>query len=169
MQKTLKVINKLRDKGIIRDYVIGGGIATIFYVEPILTYDLDIFFIPAEEKDITTLSSIYEWLKTKGYKPYKEHVLIEGVPVQFIPFYNELIKDAIKEGVEIKYRNTETKVLRAEYLIAIMLQTFRPKDRERIIRLLDEAEIDKIFLKKILQRHGLKERFKNFMRVYYGK
>jgi hypothetical protein len=44
LKKTLKVLNDLKKKGIIKDYAIAGGIATIFYVEPILTYDLDIFF-----------------------------------------------------------------------------------------------------------------------------
>lgn len=29
----------------IKDYAIGGGIAAIYYIEPILTYDLDIFII----------------------------------------------------------------------------------------------------------------------------
>ena len=30
-------------------YAIGGGIAATYYIEPVLTYDLDIFFIPASE------------------------------------------------------------------------------------------------------------------------
>jgi len=54
------------------------------------------------------------------------------------------------------------------HLIAIMVQTFRPKDRERIIKLLDEAKIDRAYLTRILQKHGLKEKFDQFMRLYYG-
>ena len=46
MQKTIKVIDRLQKEGIIKEYAIAGGVAAIFYVEPILTYDLDIFFIP---------------------------------------------------------------------------------------------------------------------------
>lgn len=46
----LKVINGLRRDKIIVDYAIGGGIATVFYVEPILTYDLDIFVLLAAGK-----------------------------------------------------------------------------------------------------------------------
>lgn len=168
MEKTIKVINELRAKGLIRDYAIGGGIATIFYVEPILTYDLDIFFIPSEEREVMTVSSIYKCLRRRGYKPYKEHIIIEGVPVQFIPVYNELVKEAVENSVERKYEKTKTKILRAEYLIAIMVQTFRPKDRERIIKLLDEAKIGTAYLTRILQKHGLKEKFDQFMRLYYG-
>ncbi len=170
MEKTIKIINELQKKGLIKDYAIGGGIATIFYVEPILTYDLDIFFISSEEeKGITTLSSIYDWFKRKGYKPYKEHIIIEGIPVQFIPVYNELVNDAIKEIVEVKYKNVKTRVLKPEYLIAIMMETFRPKDKERIIKLLDEAKIDMDYLSRILQKHGLDKKFERFMRLYYEK
>ena len=45
MKKTLKIINELQQQGLIKNFAIGGGIATIFYVESILTYDLDVFFI----------------------------------------------------------------------------------------------------------------------------
>lgn len=169
MEKAIKIINELQKKGLIKNYALGGGIATIFYIEPILTYDLDVFFIPQKEGKIVTLSSIYEWLKKRGYKPYKEHILIEGIPVQFIPVYNELIKEAVEEAVEENYKDTKTRILKSEYLIAIMLQTFRPKDKERIIKLLDESKIDKTYLTKILQKHRLRERFQHFIRQFYER
>jgi hypothetical protein len=34
MRKTLEIINELKQKGFITDYAIGGGIATLFYIEP---------------------------------------------------------------------------------------------------------------------------------------
>ncbi len=169
MEKTIEIINELQKEGLIRNYAIGGGIATIFYIEPILTYDLDIFFIPSEEKRITTLSSIYHWLRKKGYKPYKEHIVIEEIPVQFIPVYNELVKEAVENSADKRYGKTKTRILKAEYLIAIMLQTFRSKDREKIIKILDETEIDIDYLTKILQKYNLKEKFDRFMRLYYGE
>jgi len=48
-----------------------------------------------------------------------------------------------------------------------MIQTSRPKDKERIIKILDEAEIEKSYLTKILQKYGLKEKFERFVRLYY--
>ena len=168
MDKTITIINELQKKGLIKNYAIGGGIATILYVEPILTYVLDIFFVPSEEeKGMIILSSIYDWLRRKGYKLYKEHIIIEGIPVQFMPVYNELVKEALEDAVEVKYKKTKTKIFKPEYLIAIMVQTFRPKDRERIIKLLDEAKINKDYLKKILQKYGLREKFEHFMKLYY--
>ena len=49
MEKTLRVINEITRQGIISAYAIGGGIAATYYIEPMLTYNLDIFFIPAVE------------------------------------------------------------------------------------------------------------------------
>jgi hypothetical protein len=44
VEKTLKVIGGLKKNKVILDYAIGGGIAVLYYVEPLLTYDLDILF-----------------------------------------------------------------------------------------------------------------------------
>ena len=158
MEKAIKVINELQEKGIINDYAIGGGIAVIFYAEPILTYDLDIFFTSVEEKKLVSLSPIYNYCREKGYRVDKEHIIIEGLPVQFIPVYNELVQEAVKNAVEKKYKKTKTKTLNPEYLIAIMLQTFRPKDKERMMKLIEETKINNDYLKKILQKHKLGEK-----------
>ena len=160
----------MEQTGLIGKYCIGGGIATVFYVEPLLTYDLDIFFTPAEEKKgIITLSPIYDYLKKRGYRTYKEHIIIEEIPVQFIPVYNKLVKEAVENAAEIKYKNTNARVLKAEYLIAIMLQTFRPKDKERIVKIMDESKINKKYLKEILGKYKLNEKFEHFMKLYYEK
>ncbi len=48
MKKTIEIINELKSKKLIDDYAIGGGIGALFYIEPFLTYDLDIFIIIRE-------------------------------------------------------------------------------------------------------------------------
>ena len=50
-----------------------------------------------------------------------------------------------------------------------MLQTFRPKDKERVIKILDEAEINMNHLMEILQKYNLKGRFEHFRGWYYGE
>ena len=45
MEGTLKVLNDLEREGIISRYAIGGAMGATFYVEPLLTFDLDIFLI----------------------------------------------------------------------------------------------------------------------------
>ena len=166
MVNTLKSIRELKNKKIIGDFAISGGIAVLYYVEPILTYDLDIFFIPVEES-IDVLSPIYNYLREKGYKFDKEHVIIEGIPVQFIPVYNELVNEAVQKSVEAKYGRIKTKVLGLEYLAAIMIQTYRAKDRERLIKIFEEAEVDLRLLRKILKKYNLHDKYAEFRRRYF--
>ncbi len=161
MKKTIEVLNTMEREGLIERYVIAGGVAALFYMEPVLTYDLDVFCIlPAADSDIVQLSPIYEWLKGRGYESQAEHVMIEGVPVQFIPAYNALVEEAVKEAKDVSYEGEPTRVPRAEHLIAIMLDTGRPKDRERISMMLDETVLDMQLLGEIVERHGLQEQWR---------
>jgi hypothetical protein len=170
MEKTLKIINQMRRKKVIADYAIGGAVAAIFYIEPLLTYDLDVFiFLPQSPTGLITLSPIYEFAKSKGYQTSHEHIIIEGVPVQFIPAYNSLVEEAITEAKEIKYKKIKTKVLKIEHLLAIMLQTDRPKDRARITQLMDETKINMKNFLAILKRHNLMNKWHDFQRRFYDK
>lgn len=162
MEKTIKVINKLQKEGLIKEYAIGGGIATIFYVEPFLTYDLDVFIIPSEkgeEKNLILLSPISDYLEDKGYSWKGKHIIIEGVPVQFIPV-DKLEEEAVRNAKEIKYEGVETKVMTPEYLIPILLRAGRKKDIEKIEKLLDQTKIDMKKLKGILHKYDLDKKFK---------
>ena len=170
MEKAIQVIAKAQDAGLFSSYAIGGGIAALFYIEPVATFDLDIFIIlPEPPSQPVSLSPIYAWLTTRGYKPSQEQVVIEGIAVQFIPVYNDLVKDGVLHASERTYGNTPTRVLRPEYLIALMLQTFRPKDKERLGRFLQESTIDHTLLDSILAKHDLTNAFRTFKERYYGR
>jgi hypothetical protein len=162
MEKALQIINEMTQLGIIKAYAIGGGIAATYYIEPILTYDLDIFFIPARE-GLDELAPICAFAKERGFGNQAEAILVEGFPVQFIPAHNELVREAVADAATLKYRGVEAKVVKAEHLAAIALQTGRAKDRERVIRILEEAEIDRAVLDRILEKHGLAAKLKKLM------
>ena len=72
MKETLKVLNELKEKGLIEDYAIGGAIAALRWIEPFFTQDLDVFILlkdgDEKKKEVIDLSPIYEYLKSKGYK-----------------------------------------------------------------------------------------------------
>ncbi len=130
--------------------------------------DIDIFFIAPEKEGLILLTPFYEFLLKKGYKTYKEYIMIEDMPIQFIPAIDNLEREAVENSIPVNYKEVEVKIFRAEYLIAIFLRVYRPKDREKIIKLLEQAKIDKDFLMDILKKHNLDEKFKEFMKVYYG-
>lgn len=159
MEATLRVLNELEQAGVMSRYAIGGAMAATFYVEPLLTFDLDVFVVlPPTRGGLLTLEPLYEALRARGYREEDECVNIEGVPVQFLPAYNALLEEALAEARETMYEATPTRVLRTEHLVAIALQTGRDKDRERV-RLLREAPFDPDYLAGVLARHGLGERW----------
>jgi hypothetical protein len=159
MEKTLIVVEEMTRLGIIKAYAIGGGVAATYYIEPVLTYDLDVFFLPVKE-GMDELSPIYDFARDRGYKEQSEALVIEGFPVQFIPAYNDLVREAVEKAATLTYRGVKAKVVRAEYLAAIALQTGRAKDRERVVRLQEAGALDRKKLTRIVEKHGLVEKLK---------
>ena len=160
MEATLKVLNELEREGVIARYAIGGAVGAIFYMEPFLTYDLDVFVVlPQTASGLLTLAPIYEALKQRGCEEEGECLLIEGMPVQFLPAYNALLDEALTEARETPYAETLTRVLRPEHLAAIMVQTGRDKDRQRFSTFMQEAGLDADYLHDVLARHQLTDRF----------
>lgn len=105
---------------------------------------------------------IYKRLKELGYEqdPYHaECINIEGVPVQFLPVYNELLNDAMLHAHSFDYEDVPTKVLSAEHLAAICVQTGRMKDKLRVEMFLRSDRFDKTKFLAILNNSQLRERF----------
>ncbi len=160
MEQTLQVLNELVRTGVLSRYAIGGAMGATFYVEPVLTFDLDVFVVlPQTRGGLLTLEPLYEVLRTRGYHVEDECVNIEGVPVQFLPTYNALVEEALVEAQETRYEATPTRVVRPEHLLAIALQTGRDKDRERVRLLREQARLDQPYLNGVLARHKLEDRW----------
>jgi hypothetical protein len=164
IERVFKVINKMYREGVLKNYAIGGAVATIYYTEPFATKDIDIFFIPSEKEGLISLTPFYDFLLKKGYNTYKEYIIIGEIPIQFIPAATDLEKEAVENAILVKYKNLEIKIFKPEYLIAIFLKVYRPKDKVKLIKLIDQTKIDKPFLKDILQRYGLDKKFNEFVK-----
>jgi hypothetical protein len=161
MEAALRVLNELEREGVIGRYAIGGAVGAIFYVEPFLTYDLDVFVaLPETAGGLLTLTPVYEALKARGGIEDGEAIIVEGVPVQLLPAYNPLLEEALAEAREVDYRGTRTRVFSPEHLVAIMLQTGREKDRQRLPAFLHQAPLDQARLQEVLGRHHLEARWK---------
>ncbi len=140
-------LNALVKTGMISDYAIGGGYAVIFHVIPYSTFDLDVFVILNNENDFHKL---YEYYRQKGNKIEDVYIYIANMAVQFFPNISLLSDIAIKEAQRTQVKGVPTKVITVEYLIALLLVPFRPKDKIHISELIKKADMDK--LNKILKR-----------------
>ena len=157
LEKTYAAVNRMLEDGIIESYAIGGAMAVAFYMEPDSTFDVDIFCIVKGMSDqaLNILKPIYEYCGAKGYESRHEGILIEGFEVQFLPVFDELSEEAVREAAVPTYGNTPVRVMQPEHLVAIMLKTGRPKDEARIVRFIDAGAFDPAKLDVILSRHGL--------------
>lgn len=151
--------------GVIEQYAIGGAVAAIFYIEPINTNDLDVFFhLKYSSTGLEILAPLYEYLSGLGYSAQEEAIDIEGWPVQFLPTFNTLLEEAVAQANEVGFQRTKTRVMQAEHLVAIMLQTGRLKDHARIAQFMEHDVVDQGRLVEILGRYGLIKKWETLKR-----
>lgn len=161
MDQALHVLNALEKEGTLTRYAIGGAIGALFYTEPFTTFDLDVFVIIPQptETIIYSLQPLYARLQELGYPAEKECVNIGGIPVQFLPTYNPLLEEALNAAIDTHYNTIPTRVLSAEHLVAISVQTGRPKDRARIPMFQEANVLNESKLVDILTRYHLMEKW----------
>lgn len=154
--------------GIIGRYAIGGAVGAVFWLEPLLTKDVDVFValptVPGST--LLTLAPIYEYLQSKGYSPEGQFILIEGWAVEFVPPGTPLVEEALAEAVERDVNGVTTRVFTAEHLAAICLQVGRPKDQDRVSRFVETGVLDAERFAAILQRHALTDQWRKFQDTY---
>ena len=167
LEKALAVINKMVEDHIIEDYAIGGAFAALFYVEPFETQDLDIVvFLPPEEmrKAIVTLTPLYDYLRGLGYCEEREFVIIESIPTQFLVAGTLLLDDAVRNAVPMMFRSTQTKVIRVEYLLALMADRCQAKDKARAEMVREQvANVDYDLVDRVIREHHLEEKWKKLI------
>lgn len=161
----LRILNEMEVEGLFRRYAIGGAMALAYHSEPDFTQDLDIFILVSTDELIISLSPLYQWLSRRGYEAEAEHVIIEGVPVQILPAYKPLVEEAVVKAFTVTYFGVETRVPPLEYLIAIMLDTGRAKDKTRIARVLETASFDVGLLESLVTTFGLTEKWRKLQEL----
>jgi hypothetical protein len=155
---TLRVLNSMKTEGVIEEYAVAGAMALVFWTEPVPTWDLDVLvFLPAATGPLVTFDGIYRWTSDHGYPVHKEHVIVEGVPTQFLASPGRLGDEAIETAAALEYEGVTTRVVLPEYLVALYLQpeARTAKRRERAAMLLEWPGLDRERLDAILRRHEL--------------
>ncbi len=155
MKIALQAINELQRSGLIRLQAIGGAIGATFYLEPISTFDLDIFVIFEDAPLILSLTPIYDFLKSRGHRPEGDAVMIGDWPVQFLPAESPLLREAVEEARESDYEEIPIRVMTPEHLMAIALKTGRAKDFARLASFVESGVADATRFDSILARHQL--------------
>ena len=166
MKDTLAEINELRAAGRIGQWAIGGAMGATLYLEPISTFDLDVFVLFEGSPLILTLTPIYKFLKARGHAADGDAVMIHGWPVQFLPAESGLLREAVEQAREVDFEGVPARVMLAEHLMAIALQTGRGKDFARLVTFMEARVADEAKLRELLERHGLGAAWKRFEQNY---
>src|SRR5439155_25481996 len=98
MEKVIEVLNRMQADGVIERFAIGGGIATIYYLEPYQTDEIDVFFLPVGLGDsgLVTLEPTSLYLANLGYYRVRDVILIENWPVQLVAAFKALQLEAVR-------------------------------------------------------------------------
>ncbi|MDX2226130.1 MAG: hypothetical protein SFY92_03385 [Verrucomicrobiae bacterium] len=164
MKEALQIFNEMKESGIIKDYAIGGAIAAARYIEAVTTEDLDIWILMESDSLIADLNPLYSFLRSKGYHQFQgEGVMIGPWPVQFLLPPSPLVAESIVQAEDTEFEGVKTRVLKAEYVVAISLETGRHKDFIRINGFLDEKAVDPQSLQLLIGQHNLTQYWEKFL------
>jgi hypothetical protein len=168
IQDVIGMLNQMERDGVIERYAIGGAVGATFYLEPVSTLDVEVYiaFKPRQESIIISPAPIFDYLKRFGCKMEGEYIVIRGWPVQFLPASGPLLDDALENAVEIDVESVPARVLTAEYLAAVALQTGRPKDKARVLQFVEARALDRAIFEEMLERHRLTEKWRSFQRQF---
>lgn len=171
LRKTIEVITKLAEQGVIQQYAIAGAVAALNYIEPTLTEDLDILVSVADfehKSGLILLAPIEKALADMGYHQRADvGISVEGWPVQFLPVASALDEEALERAIELEIDLTEdrplkARCLRAEHVVAIAIKVGRLKDLARAQAFLEQKAVDLSALKDVLERHHLMDNWLRF-------
>ena len=162
------MLNQMERDGVIKRYAIGGAVGATFYLEPVSTLDVDVFiaFKPQQERIIVSPAPIFDYLKGFGCKMEGEYIVISGWPVQFLPASGPLLEDALENAIEVDVEGVPARVLTAEYLAAVALQTGRAKDKARLLQFVEGNAIDRARFETIIAKHGLNAQWERFQQQF---
>jgi hypothetical protein len=168
IKQVVAAVNQMCADGVIDHYAIGGAVGATFYLEPVATLDVDIFVTFAMEPGslIISVQPIFDYLKSKGCTMEGEYIVIAGTPVQFLPPVSPLGEEAVQNTIETDLDGIPVRVMTAEHLAAIALETGRSKDKARLLQFLEDPDFDSAKFQDIIARHGLAEKWSRFEKQF---
>src|SRR5207302_1711628 len=134
-----------------RNYAIGGAVGAAMYLEPFHTKDFDVFIAIDQKGILFDLSGIYAYLTQRGFQAEGQWIVIGEWKVEFLPPYNVLTDEALREAIMIPWDGISVRVMRPEHLVAICLETGRTKDAERIGKFIEQDAFKAETLAPILE------------------
>ena len=162
MKEVAELLQAMCAAGAISDYALFGAVAQMRYTEPVATLDADVLVSVPPPAGLDVLSPIYEFCSARGYHPEGEAVLVGAWPVQFIPVFSALTRDALQQAEAEEFEGVPLRVVGADYLAVIALSAGRAKDFTRILALLEAGSVTPERIGALADRYGLSAAWQRF-------
>jgi len=166
MKEVAQLLNAMCATGVISEYALFGAIAQMRYTEPVGTLDAHVLVAVPLQDSPEVLTPIYEFCGARGYAPEGEAVRVGAWPVQFIPAFSTLTRDALQEADAVAFEAVPFRVVRADYLAVIALSVGRAKDLTRILALLEGGSVTPEGIGSLAERYGLSDAWQRFQRRF---
>ena len=162
MKEIARLLNGMMKSGVITNYALFGALAQVRYTEPVATLDADVLVAVPRPDRIDVLDPIYEFCRQKGYMPEGEAIRVGDWPLQFVPVYNPLVLEAMERADQVEFEGEPFRVVRADYLATIALQSGRAKDMARILALIESGSVRPGEIEALASSHGLQNAWHRF-------
>jgi hypothetical protein len=169
MKKVAELLNKMIDNGVISDYAIFGAVAQMRYTEAVSTMDADVLIALPADDEFVILTPIYSFCEKLGYLAEGDAIRVGEWPVQFIPAFDLLTKDAMHAAETTEIDNVMIRVVRADYLATIALFVGRTKDYLRIISLLDVNAVTENEISILAEKYGFLDLWLDFNKRFLSE
>ena len=152
----------MRDAGVISDYALFGAAAQMRYTEAVATLDADVLVAVPSPDRLDVLGPLYDYCRTRGYEPEGEAVRVGAWPVQFVPVFSDLTREAVSAAETADFEGVPFRVVGADYLAVIALSVGRAKDMARVLALLESGAVSPEGVGDLASRHGLLDAWARF-------
>ena len=155
--------------GVIEDYALFGAMAQMRYTEPVATLDADVLVAVPDPDRVDVLKGIDAFCAAKGFKAEGESIRVGAWPVQFVPAFSALTREAMAQAETADFEGVPFRVVRPEYLAVMALSVGRAKDFTRILALLESGKVDRASIQRLAQRHGLDDAWRRFGKRFFDE
>jgi len=156
------LLNDMRSAGVIENYALFGAMAQMRYTEAVATLDADVLVAVPTPERIDVLAGIYEFCARRGFSAEGEAMKVGAWPVQFVPVFSSLTREALEQADTADFEGTALRVVRADHLAVIALTAGRAKDYARILALLESSSATRDQIASLASRHGLADAWRRF-------
>jgi hypothetical protein len=162
VQEVAQLLLDMLSAGVISDYALFGAVAQMRYTEAVATMDADVLVAVSTAPQLEPLRPIFEFCTSRGYAAEGEAIRVGDWPVQFIPAFNRLTEEAMREAQSAEIEGLPIRIVRADHLAVIALSVGRPKDFTRILSLIESHSVSPREVERLAERHGLSAEWHRF-------